>query len=55
MIPYEPVCACCDCCGGEIYTGEEYHCINGETVCSDCFPDFARSLLRPYVRGGEDG
>lgn len=53
MTPYEPVCACCDQCGGEIYGGEEYYFINGETVCENCFSDYARALLRPFRVGGE--
>lgn len=51
-IPYEGVCACCDRCGGEIYEGEGYYCINGEVVCEDCLADYARSLLAPYYEGG---
>ena len=43
----------CDQCGGEIYCGEEYYCINGENVCEDCFVDYARILLRPFLLGGE--
>ena len=53
MTSYDHVTACCDRCGGEIYLGEEYHRINGENVCDDCFEDFARQLLRPFLVGGE--
>ena len=52
MSRFDGVCACCDQCGGEIYTGEEYYRINGENVCEDCFCDFARTLLRPFLLGG---
>lgn len=52
-MPYEGVCACCDRCGGEIYRDEDYYCINGEIICEDCFPRFARILLRPFMIGGE--
>lgn len=53
MTSYDHVAGCCDQCGGEIYLGEEYHRINGENVCDDCFEGFARLLLRPYLTGGE--
>ena len=53
MSRFEGVCACCDQCGGEIYCGEGYYRINGENVCEDCFVDYARSLLRPFLLGGE--
>lgn len=53
MTPYEPVAACCDMCGGEIYKGEEYYQINGESVCDDCVERYARSVLRPFLVGGE--
>ena len=53
MSRFDGVCACCDQCGGEIYCGEEYYRINGENVCEDCFCDFARILLHPFLLGGE--
>lgn len=54
MNSYDNVVSCCDQCGGEIYLGEEYHRINGESVCDDCFETFARQLLRPFLQGGVD-
>ena len=54
MHAYDQVLSCCDQCGGEIYFGEEYHRINGESVCDDCFETFARQLLRPFLQGGVD-
>ena len=53
MSRFDGVCACCDQCGGEFYCGEEYYRINGENVCEDCFVDYARVLLRPFLLGGE--
>lgn len=53
MSQFDGVYACCDQCGGEIYMGEAYHRINGENVCEDCFEDYARLLLRPFLVGGD--
>lgn len=53
MSRFDGVCTCCDQCGGEICCGEEYYRINGENVCEDCFCDYARFLLRPFLVGGE--
>ena len=48
------VTAECDLCGKEIYEGEEYYRINGESVCSDCLETYAIRLLTPFrLRGGE--
>ena len=44
----------CHLCGAEIYRGEEYYRINGETVCCTCLEDYARAVFAPFLRrGGE--
>ena len=45
----------CTLCGREIPEGEGYWYCNGESVCGDCLPDYARAELSPYrqVRGRE--
>lgn len=43
----------CDLCGGEIYWGEAFYCVNGETICEDCVAGYARGLLAPFREGGE--
>ncbi len=45
--------ALCDLCGGEIYWGEAFYRVDGETICVDCVADYARGLLAPYREGGE--
>lgn len=49
-------CAVCSRCRGELFWGEEVWRLNGETVCSDCFADFARAELAPFctILGQED-
>lgn len=46
----------CSLCGGEIPRGALYWCLNGEIVCEDCLPEFARLELAPYrqTRGREE-
>ena len=39
----------CSLCAQDIYIGEEMWRLNGQTVCRDCFPAFARILLQPYT------
>jgi len=45
----------CDHCGEEIYSGEGYYRVDGQTVCIDCAADFAKGLMRPYWVGGYHG
>lgn len=40
----------CSRCGGEIYRGEDYYCVDGLQICEDCLRPFAAWLLRPYRR-----
>ena len=46
----------CSLCGGEIPRGAPYWYLNGESVCEDCLPEFARLELAPYrqTRGREE-
>ena len=46
----------CSLCGGEITRGAPYWDLNGESVCEDCLPEFARLELAPYrqTRGREE-
>lgn len=41
-------CAVCSLCRRELFWGEEVWRLNGITVCSDCFADFARVELLPF-------
>lgn len=40
----------CDYCGREIhmpnveYSGDPYYAVNGESICVDCFPEYAKIL-----------
>ena len=44
----------CQLCGAEIYRGEEYYRINGESVCCACLEDYAKAVFAPFLRtGGE--
>lgn len=45
----------CTLCGREIVEGEEYWACNGNRVCTECLPEFARQELAPYqeLRGKE--
>ena len=43
----------CDLCGGEIYRGRRYYCINGQTVCPDCLADYARAVFAGFACGEE--
>lgn len=45
----------CTLCGREITEGECYWYLNGQSVCSGCFCDFAKGELAPYrqIRGRE--
>lgn len=37
LTPKEPkVAHYCDCCGGEIYEGEEYYEFDSLCICKDC-------------------
>lgn len=49
MEPYEPVCAQCAECGGEIYRGESCYHINAQTICPDCLADYAVRWFAPYL------
>ena len=46
----------CSLCGGEIPTGAPYWYLNGESVCEDCLPTYARLELAPFrqTRGREE-
>lgn len=44
--------ALCDLCGGEIYWGEAFYRVDGETVCEDCVGDYARRILAPFREEG---
>lgn len=50
----EEIVAACDICGFEIYRGEEWYRINGESVCEDCVREFAVRWLAPFRMGGRD-
>ena len=50
----DTIVAECDICGFELYRGESYYYINGETVCPDCLEKFAARLLAPFRMGGEE-
>lgn len=43
-----PVCAWCDCCGGELYSEQWCHYISGQVLCEDCLVQFARSFFLPF-------
>ena len=45
----------CTLCGQEITTGEEYWACNGNRICADCLPAFAREEFSPCyeIRGKE--
>ena len=45
----------CSLCAQEIHAGETLWYRNGQAVCPDCFPRFAREELRPfeYILGEE--
>ena len=47
--------AVCSLCAQEIRTGETLWYRNGQAVCPDCFPRFAREELRAfeYILGEE--
>ena len=49
-------CLLCSLCGREILQGAPYWYLNGESVCEDCLPEFARLELAPYrqTRGREE-
>jgi formylmethanofuran dehydrogenase subunit E len=36
----------CDRCGEEVESS--FYRVNGETICTDCFPEFARQEFAPY-------
>ena len=46
----------CSLCGGEIPWGTHYWYLNGESVCEECLPEFARLEMAPYrqTRGREE-
>lgn len=49
----EPAAAHCCYCREEIYEGEEYYCVDGRAVCTDCLDALARDQFRLYrVNGG---
>lgn len=47
-----PPAACCGCCGGEIYACDLLWRIAGETICEECFPDFAVRYFAPCRKTG---
>ena len=40
----ERIFALCDHCGGEIYEGEDYYEIDGDSIHADCLYDYIRDL-----------
>ena len=40
----------CSQCDEEIWAGEGYYCIEGETVCQYCLPDFARRYFARHLQ-----
>jgi hypothetical protein len=40
----------CECCGQEIYEGEEYLEIDGDNIHEDCFDEYAKETLDPIKR-----
>ena len=50
----EEIVAECDICGFEIYRGEGYYCVNGESICEDCLREFAARFLAPFRREERD-
>ena len=42
--PEDRVYALCDHCNGEIYEGEDFYCIDGDRIHSDCFDAYCREL-----------
>ena len=55
--PYGRPCGRCSLCGCELLRGERGWYLNGQSVCADCFPAFARAELAPCetVFGMEGG
>jgi hypothetical protein len=51
----EVVVGRCACCYGEIYKGQEYLEVDGESVHEECFDEYAKDVLEPIrrVAGGE--
>ena len=45
--PYGRPCGRCSLCGCELLRGERGWYLNGQSVCADCFPAFARAELAP--------
>ena len=45
--PYGRPCGRCSLCGCELLRGEHGWYLNGQSVCADCFPAFARAELAP--------
>lgn len=43
--PRRPKTVRCTLCGREIVMGEEYWACNGNRVCAECLPEFARGEL----------
>lgn len=45
----------CSLCAEQVFPGEVYYDIGGQTVCRDCLPQLARQIFRPCRRmcGGE--
>ena len=44
FLPEDPA-GFCDVCLCQIYDGDEAYEIDGFTVCTDCFPEYARSYF----------
>ena len=43
--PEDRIYSYCSCCHGEIYEGEFYYDIDGQTVHTDCLSDFANDYF----------
>lgn len=39
----EEVADCCDCCGRDIYVGEEYYDVDGVVICENCIKDYKKT------------
>ena len=35
---------CCDWCDKDLYAGDKYYSINGETICQNCIDECAMEL-----------
>ncbi len=45
-------CECCEC-GAEIEKGEDYYYINGESICTECIPEYAVEMMAVFRVEGD--